>query len=548
MQTNRRMPPPADNVFHTRTEVVEADLVERLGYQQRLIRFLKPWDSFSVGFSFISITTGIFTTFGFALGHAGPRGIWTWPIVIIGQLLVAAVYGALVSKIPLAGYSYQWGSRLAGPIVGWWLGWLSFAFLSIVTISVDYALSQVALMPLIGLEYTPARAAAITAGVVALQATSILLSTRVTMRINNTAVAFELIGVLILVLMALIAAQVAHLGSWSNLWSTGTIPHAGWFAWLGPFMLATLLGGYTIVGFESSANLAEETQWPRHEIPRAMLGAVAVSGTLGMLLLIALSHSIDDVGAITNDPSPVAATFRVFFGGAEWLILSWMVLSIFACGMVIMTTNSRLIWAMSRDRRFPLHQLWARTPRTDGGPSATLLAAGVSLTILALLWYNTDALVNLFTASTLMPALLYACTTLLYVIERRFIRLDPGPFQLGAWETPIVGGALLWLVYELVILIAPAEFRPAQWFALGAGALGFLVFAAMWMLEPTAMRRRLELPTGSSDDETDVPGARRRRQQDLADGQRRQQPTEATSSPGTAGTRREEPQRPGGRG
>jgi len=504
------MPPPADSVFHTRTEVVEADLVERLGYKQRFVRFLKPFDSFAVGFSFISITTGIFTTFGFALTHAGPRSIWTWPIVIIGQLLVALVYGALVSKIPLAGYSYQWGSRLAGPAVGWWLGWLSFAFLSIVTVSVDYALSQVALMPLLGVDYTPASAAAITAGVMLLQATLILLSTRVTMRVNNTAVAFELLGVVILVIMALVAAQVADIGSWSNLTSTGTIPAAGWYGWLGPFMLATLLGGYTIVGFESSANLAEETQAPRHEIPKAMFAAVAVSGGLGMLLLIALTRSIDDIEAITNEASPVAAVFKVFFGGAEWLILSWMVLSIFACGMIIMATNSRLIWAMARDRRFPLHQLWARTPRQTGGPSSTVLAAGVSAAILGLLWYNTDALFTLFTTATLMPALLYACTTVLYVFERRFIQLDPGPFHLGRWEMPVVAGALLWLGYELLILIAPSEFRPAQRYALGAVALGFIVWVVMWLLEPTAMRQRLPLPAGGAADEDD-PGYRRRR-------------------------------------
>jgi amino acid transporter len=405
----------------------------------------------------------------------------------------------LVSKIPLAGYSYQWGSRLAGPTVGWWLGWMSFAFLSIVTVSVDYALAQVALIPLLGLGYTPALAAAITAGILLLQATLILLSTRVTMKVNNWAVAFELLGVVMLVIMALVAGQVAGIGRWSNLTSTGTIPAVGWYGWLGPFMLATLLGGYTIVGFEASANLAEEHEAPRHDIPRGMFGAVAVSGSLGMLLLIALTKSLGDVGQITGEASPVAAVFRVFFGGAEWLILSWMVLSIFACGMIIMTSNSRLIWAMSRDRRFPLHQLWARTPRATGGPSATILAAAVSATILGLLWYNTDALFTLFTTATLLPAGLYAATTLLYVFERRFLRLDPGPFHLGRWELPVVAGALAWLAYELLILIAPAEFRPAQRYALGAVALGLIVFVVMYLLEPGAMRERLPLPAGADD-------------------------------------------------
>ncbi len=65
----------------------------------------------------------------------------------------------LASRIPLSGYSYQWASRLASPLVGWWFGWVSYAFLSIVTVAVDYGLTQVALFPLLGLDYTPGRGA-----------------------------------------------------------------------------------------------------------------------------------------------------------------------------------------------------------------------------------------------------------------------------------------------------------------------------------------------------------------------------------------------------
>jgi amino acid transporter len=496
-----RMPPSTrSDVFGSSSPAdrAEAVLVERLGYQQHLRRFLRPFDSFAVGFSFISITTGIFTTFGFLLANAGPRGIWTWPIVVVGQILVALVYGALASKIPLAGYSYQWGARLAGPSVGWWLGWLSFAFLSVVTVTVDYALAQVALMPLLGLEYTPGLAAAITMAVIALQAAMILLSTRVTLRINNIAVAFEILGVLQLVIIALIAGVQAGVGGWSNLWSTGTVSASGWYGWLGPFMLATLLGAYTIVGFEASANLAEETRRPRRETPRAMVTAVAASGALGMVFLIALTRSINDMDAISSDPSPVAAILRVFFGGAEFMLLSWMVLSIFACGMVIMATNSRLIWAMARDGRLPAGRLLARTPRSNGGPLATVLAALVSGTILATFWNNTEALFTLFTTATLTPAILYAFTVVLYLVERRFIRLDPGPFQLGRWERPVVAGALIWLAYELVILIAPAQFRSAQTYAVGAIVLGVLVYALMWVIDPSSMRRRPPLLAGDA--------------------------------------------------
>jgi len=32
----------------------------------------------------------------------------------------------------------------------------------------------------------------------------------------------------------------------------------------------------------------------------------------------------------------------------------------------------------------------------------------------------------------------------------------------------VVGGAVIWLAYELIILIGPSEFRDAQYYVLGA--------------------------------------------------------------------------------
>ena len=281
--------------------------LDRYGYRQQFVRSLRHFESFAVAFSFISITTGIFTTYGFALATGGPRSIWTWLIVVAGQSLVALVYGALATRVPLSGYSYQWASRLANAGVGWWLGWMSFAFLSIVTVSVDYGLVQVAFQPLIGETFTPTSAALETLAVLAIQAALIIISTRVTTRVNNSAVATEVIGIVGLTVLLVTVAAVRGLGHWSNLTSTGVVPQAGDYAWLGPFMLATLLGAYTIVGFEAASNLAEETHEPHKVIPKAMIRAVLVSGVVGFAFLIALTYSISSVKAATASPAPMTA-------------------------------------------------------------------------------------------------------------------------------------------------------------------------------------------------------------------------------------------------
>jgi len=464
--------------------------LDRYGYRQQFVRSLRQFESFAVAFSFISITTGIFTTFAFVLGAGGPRGIWTWPIVIVGQTLVALVYGALAARVPLSGYSYQWASRLANVHVGWWLGWMSFAFLSIVTVSVDYGLVQVAFQPLIGEAYTPTSAALETIVVLALQAGLIIASTRATTRVNNTAVATEVIGIVGLTVLLIIVAAVRGQGHWSNLGATGIVSPAGYYNWLGPFMLATLLGAYTIVGFESASNLAEETFEPHKTIPRAMVRAVVLSGVVGMVFLIALSYAISSIPAVSHSAAPVALIVHDVLGGVvQKIFLIFVCVSIFACGLVIMVTNGRLIWSMSRDRRLPGYQLWRRVPRATGGPTwATVLAAAIGAAITLVLINHTAALVTLFTASTIMPALLYASTVVLYVFTARRHRGRAGHSALGRFEIPVIAGALIWLAYELIVLIGPAVFRDAQYYVLGSLGLGILFYAGQWLLEPAAMR------------------------------------------------------------
>jgi amino acid transporter len=474
----------------TVTQHDDDDLLPRFGYKQQFVRSLRHFESFAVAFSFISITTGIFTTYGFALTTGGPRAIWTWLIVAAGQSLVALVYGSLAARVPLSGYSYQWASRLSNAGVGWWLGWMSFAFLTIVTVSVDYGFVQVAFQPLIGEVYTPTSAALETIVVLAVQAALIIWSTRITTRVNNTAVATEVIGIVGLTVLLIIVAAIRGLGHWSNLGSTGVVPSAGYYHWLGPFMLATLLGAYTIVGFEASSNLAEETQQPHRTIPRAMIRAVLLSGAVGMVFLIALSYATSSVKAASASSAPVAFIVNDVLGGVvQKIFLIFVCVSIFACGMVIMVTNGRLIWAMARDKRLPGHQLWSQVPRATGGPAwATVLAAVLGALITLLLRTHTTALETLFTASTIMPALLYASTVLLYLFVGRRRRGAEGHFSLGRWEIPVIAGALVWLAYELIVLIGPAEFRDAQYYVLGALGVGVVFYIVQWIMEPKAMR------------------------------------------------------------
>src|SRR5207248_10596694 len=199
----------------------EDQTLRKFGYQQEYKRELKRFASFAVGFSFISITTGIFTTYGSVLISSGPLGIWTWPLVIIGQLFVSLVFATLASRIPLAGYTYQWASRLANPKVGWLIGWISFFFLIVDVVAVDYAVASAVLPKLLGYTESAQNAWLATAIVIAVQMLLIIFSTLWSTRVNNVAVGTEVVGIIGLALLLVIVGAVRGLLHPDHLFSTG---------------------------------------------------------------------------------------------------------------------------------------------------------------------------------------------------------------------------------------------------------------------------------------------------------------------------------------
>jgi hypothetical protein len=58
----------------------------------------------------------------------------------------------------------------------------------------------------------------------------------------------------------------------------------------------------------------------------------------------------------------------------------------------------------------------------------------------------------------------------------------------GKYEIPVVAGALIWLAYELIVLIGPSAFRDAQSYVFGSLGLGLVFYVVQLVTEPRAMR------------------------------------------------------------
>ena len=122
-----------------------ADLA-RFGYSQELKRSLGLFSSFAVAFSYISPSTGIFTLFALGLTTLGGVFIWTWPVVALGQFIVALNFAEVSSHYPVAGSVFQWTKYLANRSYSWFTGWI-YLFAGMLTVTAVVATLPLALIP-----------------------------------------------------------------------------------------------------------------------------------------------------------------------------------------------------------------------------------------------------------------------------------------------------------------------------------------------------------------------------------------------------------------
>src|SRR5947208_26729 len=124
----------------------DSEDLARFGYSQELKRSLGLFSSFAVAFSYISPSTGIFTLFALGLTTLGGVFIWTWPVVALGQFIVALNFAEVSSHYPVAGSVFQWTNFLANRTYAWFTGWI-YLFAAMLTVTAVVASLPLALIP-----------------------------------------------------------------------------------------------------------------------------------------------------------------------------------------------------------------------------------------------------------------------------------------------------------------------------------------------------------------------------------------------------------------
>jgi amino acid transporter len=422
-----------------------ADLAQ-FGYKQELKRSLGTFSSFAVAFSYISPSTGIFTLFALGLTTLGGVFIWTWPVVALGQFIIALNFAEVSSHFPVAGSVFQWTKYLANRRYSWFTGWI-YLFAGILTVTAVVATLPLALIPALnglgwksldgGSLHTQLIVAAITLLVITVLN---IYGVRLVAIINNTGVLFEILGMFVfaLVLMAFHNHQGFHVVTNS----------AGIHVAPNTFLAAMFMSLFVIYGFDTASTLSEETRDPRRAAPKAVLASVIGAFVIGGVFLLGTLVAIPNMGgAIKGLYGPaqiIEANFSPAFATIYLLVVS---AAIFVCCLSIMASTVRLCFGMSRDNQLPCSRQLSRVSPTLHTPVWTCITIAV-LAAVPFIKYSGAGIIAI--AATGMIYLSYFLGNI--VIMRARLSGWPkttAPFRLGRWGTLInalgllYGGAML---------------------------------------------------------------------------------------------------------
>ncbi len=481
----------------SKEELIRADVrrLHAMGYAQELFRAMGGFSNFAISFTIISILSGCVTLFylvptttGFSAASIG------WPLVTVFVIIVALGMAELASAFPTAGGLYYWSSKLGGPVWGWYTGWFNLIGQIAITAGIDYG-AAVTIDVLLHAWFPaiPATPGSVITGIdpatqwttlliyaiiLALHAALNIFGVRIVAFLNDVSVWWHIAGVALIVggvLVATLASQQFNPGAAGvccatqvtgsavhGLNSAGTIfgidqnfNLTGFPLWYA-FLLSLLLAQYTYTGYDASAHMTEETVGAATRAPWGVVMSVVVSAVAGYILLMGLSAATPDLAASGGFVNPVLYILesRLSYVLGTLLFAAIAVAQLF-CGMSSVTSNSRMIYAFSRDGAVPFHNVWHKLDRNRTPRNAILLAVVCSFILAVPSVWNFVAYVAVTSVATIGLYIAYALPILLRLFAKDFQR---GPWHLGAWSKPVGWIAVIWVLFISVLFMLPAAY------------------------------------------------------------------------------------------
>ncbi|KAI9452251.1 APC amino acid permease [Russula earlei] len=390
----------------------EAELAG-MGYKQELKRDLSLSQNFGVSFSIISVITGGTCLLPFGLTTGGPAVmVWGWVIVAFFTMLVGLAMAEICSAYPTSGGPSYWAAIISKPkgarLASWVTGWFSVLGQVAVTTGVSIPCAEfISTTATICTNYQPSthKTIGIFAAILFAQGTINTFGIHVLKYLSIISVWWNSLGTISLLIAILTAAPKHQSGKFVfRTFIDGTgVDGVGWSQRSSPVYVAVigiLMAQWTMTGFDASAHMAEETR------------NAALIGPIGIL-----------------------TTFSI-------------------------TSNSRMMYAFSRDATIPTSEFFHKVDRRWHSPIRTVWLSCTLSFILGFLSLGSPVALNAATSiATIGAYTSYGVPIALRVVHSdRFVR---GPFHLGRFSHPVAIAAVLWIGFILIVFCLP-EVNPVN--------------------------------------------------------------------------------------
>lgn len=252
----------------------------------------------------------------------------------------------------------------------------------------------------------------------------------------------------------------------------------------GGFGFALTIGVWSWIGFEASANYAEESRDPRKNVPRALylsvilLGLFYVFVTYSATIGYGVANAVDGFGGHPDDAYFVLAD--QFAGWTKLPMEITILTGSFACGLAFHNAMVRYFYAMGREGVLP--RIFGRTSKGTQSPHMAIHGQSTLTTILLLAFLaagtsGLDMYYYLAQIGTYGFMVVFVLCNL--AVIRYFLFTERESFNpLKHLVAPVLSSAVFVIaIYEFIVTAAPDT--PYVWFpylVLGLFAAG-MVFA-----------------------------------------------------------------------
>lgn len=456
---------------------IETLMQEASTEERSLKKVLTPPGLVSLGIGGI-IGAGIFVLTGQAAAqYAGPAIVLSFIVSGLACVFAGLCYAELASMIPVSGSAYTYSYATLGELFAWIIGWdliLEYLF-GAATVAVgwsgyvvsflrDYGIVIPAYLSSAPLAHDPVLGWQLTGAFLNFPAVLVVgvITTLLVVGIRESAIFNNAIVVLKLSVLVLFIGFGIYYIDPAN-WHPFIPENTGEFGYFG---LSGVLRGagvvfFAYIGFDAVSTAAQEAKNPQKDMPIGILGSLAISTVLYIIVAAVLTGIVSYTEL--NVPDPIAVGIDKAGEGMLWLktlVKVGAIAGLSSVILVLLLGQSRVFFSMSSDGLLP--ERFSTVHRVFKTPYKTTIISGAAAMVVAGL-FPIGLLGELVSIGTLL-AFVIVCVG---VVALRYSR----PELPRAFRTPLVPlvpalGAIIALL-QMAALPMDTILRLIVWMAVG---------------------------------------------------------------------------------